>query len=35
LCDSHAFAHATGWRPAIDFESGLARAYGARSEKTA
>jgi nucleoside-diphosphate-sugar epimerase len=35
LCDSHAFARATGWRPAIDFESGLVRAYGAPSEKTA
>ena len=34
LCDSHAFARATGWRPAIDFESGLARAYGTRNEKT-
>jgi nucleoside-diphosphate-sugar epimerase len=35
LCDSHAFALATGWRPTIGLESGLARAYGARTEKTA
>jgi nucleoside-diphosphate-sugar epimerase len=35
LCDSHAFALATGWRPAIDLESGLARAYGTRNEHTA
>ena len=27
LCDSHAFAHATGWRPAFGLEAGLARAY--------
>jgi len=35
LCDSHAFALATGWRPAIGLESGLAGAYGTRKEKTA
>jgi nucleoside-diphosphate-sugar epimerase len=35
LCDSHAFALATGWRPTVGLESGLARAYGARTEKTA
>jgi nucleoside-diphosphate-sugar epimerase len=35
LCDSHAFARATGWRPTIGLESGLARAYGKRNEKTA
>jgi len=35
LCDSHAFALATGWRPAIGLEPGLALAYGARNEKTA
>jgi 2-alkyl-3-oxoalkanoate reductase len=28
LCDSHDFADATGWRPAIGLESGLARMYG-------
>jgi 2-alkyl-3-oxoalkanoate reductase len=28
LCDSHDFAGATGWRPAIGLESGLARMYG-------
>jgi nucleoside-diphosphate-sugar epimerase len=28
LCDSHAFALATGWRPAFELEPGLARAYG-------
>jgi nucleoside-diphosphate-sugar epimerase len=28
LCDSHAFALATGWRPAFGLEPGLARAYG-------
>ena len=28
LCDSHAFADATGWRPIIGLESGLARTYG-------
>jgi hypothetical protein len=35
LCDSHAFVLATGWRPAIGLESGLARAYGTRNEHTA
>ena len=35
LCDSHAFALATGWQPTVDLESGLARAYGVRTEKTA
>jgi nucleoside-diphosphate-sugar epimerase len=35
LCDSHAFATATGWRPTIGLESGLARAYGKPNEKTA
>ena len=35
LCDSHAFARATGWRPTIGLESGLARTYGTRNEKTA
>jgi nucleoside-diphosphate-sugar epimerase len=35
LCDSHAFALATGWRPAVGLESGLARAYGNRIEETA
>jgi nucleoside-diphosphate-sugar epimerase len=34
LCDSHAFARATGWRPTIGLESGLARTYGTRNEKT-
>ena len=28
LCDSHDFADATGWRPIIGLESGLARTYG-------
>lgn len=28
LCDSHDFADATGWRPAIGLESGLERMYG-------
>jgi nucleoside-diphosphate-sugar epimerase len=28
LCDSHDFAAATGWRPLIGLESGLARTYG-------
>jgi nucleoside-diphosphate-sugar epimerase len=28
VCDSHDFAEATGWRPAIGLESGLARMYG-------
>lgn len=28
LCDSHDFAAATGWRPVIGLESGLAQAYG-------
>lgn len=28
LCDSHDFAAATGWRPVIGLESGLARTYG-------
>jgi len=35
LCDSHAFALATGWRPTIGLEPGLARAYGKRNEDTA
>jgi nucleoside-diphosphate-sugar epimerase len=35
LCDSHAFALATGWRPAIDLEPALARAYGRQDETTA
>ena len=35
LCDSHAFALATGWRPTIGLEPGLARAYGARNKKSA
>jgi len=35
LCDSHAFALATGWRPAVGLEPGLARAYGTRNEHTA
>jgi nucleoside-diphosphate-sugar epimerase len=30
LCDSHAFALATGWRPTVAFEPGLVRAYGRR-----
>jgi len=30
LCDSRAFALATGWRPAWAFEAGLAHAYGQR-----
>jgi 2-alkyl-3-oxoalkanoate reductase len=30
LCDSRAFAQATGWRPAFGLETGLARAYGER-----
>jgi nucleoside-diphosphate-sugar epimerase len=28
VCDSHAFADAIGWRPAIGLESGLAQTYG-------
>lgn len=28
VCDSHDFADATGWRPVIGLESGLARMYG-------
>lgn len=28
VCDSHAFALATGWQPAFELEPGLARAYG-------
>jgi nucleoside-diphosphate-sugar epimerase len=28
VCDSHTFADATGWRPAIGLESGLAQTYG-------
>jgi nucleoside-diphosphate-sugar epimerase len=28
LCDSHAFVRATGWRPAMRLETGLAQAYG-------
>lgn len=28
LCDSHDFSDATGWRPTIGLESGLARMYG-------
>jgi len=35
LCDSHAFALATGWRPTIGLEPGLARAYGKQDETTA
>ena len=35
LCDSHAFALATGWRPAFGLEPGLARAYGRPDEPTA
>jgi nucleoside-diphosphate-sugar epimerase len=35
LCDSHAFALATGWRPAIGLEPGLARVYGTPGERTA
>jgi hypothetical protein len=34
LCNSHAFVLATGWRPAIDLEHGLARAYGRRDSGT-
>ena len=34
LCHSHAFVLATGWRPTIGLESGLARAYGPRKETT-
>lgn len=30
LCDSRAFAQATGWRPAFGLETGLACAYGER-----
>ena len=34
LCDSHAFVHATGWRPAIGLETGLAGAYGRHRART-
>jgi nucleoside-diphosphate-sugar epimerase len=35
LCDSHDFAAATGWRPVIGLESGLARTYGPPARGTA
>ena len=35
VCDSHAFALATGWRPTVGLESGLAHAYGRRDQETA
>jgi nucleoside-diphosphate-sugar epimerase len=35
VCDSHTFALATGWRPTIAFESGLARTYGKQPHTTA
>ena len=35
LCDSHAFALATGWRPTIGFEPGLANVYGKQDGQTA
>ena len=35
LCDSHAFALATGWRPTIGFEPGLAHVYGKQDGQTA
>ncbi len=35
LCDSRPFALATGWRPIIDLEPGLARAYGRPEARTA
>jgi nucleoside-diphosphate-sugar epimerase len=34
LCDSQAFVLATGWRPAISLEIGLARAYGRHNAGT-
>jgi hypothetical protein len=34
LCDSGAFVLATGWRPALGLESGLARAYGRHNAGT-
>jgi hypothetical protein len=34
LCDSGAFVLATGWRPALGLESGLARAYGRHNTGT-
>ncbi len=35
VCDSHAFAVATGWRPTIGLESGLARTFGQPQGRTA
>jgi 2-alkyl-3-oxoalkanoate reductase len=35
LCHSHTFAIATGWRPTISLEPGLAHAYGPRKDSTA
>lgn len=34
LCDSHAFVLATGWRPAIGLEAGLARTFGRHDART-
>ena len=31
LCDSHDFATATGWQPAVSLEEGLARGYGRKT----